>query len=72
MGLLEQTARRRKRKAKKKAAPKHCKKNQVRRRKKCVKRKVVKRGEGGFEKGSTWVVDFESGAFTRARFIPAP
>ena len=43
MGLLEQTARRRKRKAKKKAAPKHCKKNQVRRRKKCVKRKVVKK-----------------------------
>jgi 8-oxo-dGTP diphosphatase len=37
-----------------------------------VKRKVVKPGEGGFEKGSTWVVDFEGGAFTRARFIPAP
>ncbi len=37
-----------------------------------VKRKAVKPGEGGFEKGSTWVVDFENGAFTRARFIPAP
>jgi 8-oxo-dGTP diphosphatase len=37
-----------------------------------VKRKVVKPGEGGFEKGSTWVVDYVSGAFTRARFIPAP
>ena len=34
--------------------------------------KVVKPGEGGFEKGSTWVVNFEDGSFTRARFIPAP
>jgi 8-oxo-dGTP diphosphatase len=37
-----------------------------------VKRRVVKPGEGGFEKGSTWVVDFEDGSFVRARFIPAP
>lgn len=37
-----------------------------------VKSRVVKPGEGGFEKGSTWVVDFEDGSFTRARFIPAP
>ena len=37
-----------------------------------VKREVVKPGEGGFEKGSTWVVDFEKGSFVRARFIPAP
>jgi broad specificity phosphatase PhoE len=37
-----------------------------------VKKRVVKPGEGGFEKGSTWVVDFEEGSFTRARFIPAP
>ncbi len=37
-----------------------------------VKRRVVKPGEGGFEKGSTWVVDFEDGSFERARFIPAP
>lgn len=37
-----------------------------------VKRRVVKAGEGGFEKGSTWVVDFEDGSFARARFIPAP
>jgi len=27
---------------------------------------------GGFDKGSTWVVDLEDGAFTRARFISAP
>lgn len=37
-----------------------------------VKRQVVKPGEGGFEKGSTWVVDVEKGSFVRARFIPAP
>ena len=37
-----------------------------------VKRRVVKPGEGGFEKGSTWVVDYDDGSFTRARFIPAP
>jgi hypothetical protein len=37
-----------------------------------VQRRVVKPGEGGFEKGSTWVVDFEDGSFERARFIPAP
>jgi len=37
-----------------------------------AKRRVVQPGEGGFEKGSTWVVDFEDGSFVRARFIPAP
>ncbi len=37
-----------------------------------VKRHVVKAGEGGFEKGATWVVDVEEGSLVRARFIPAP
>jgi 8-oxo-dGTP diphosphatase len=37
-----------------------------------VKRRVVKPGEGGFEKGSTWVVDYEDGSFVRAHFVPAP
>ena len=37
-----------------------------------VKRHVVKAGEGGFNKGSIWVVDVEAGSFTRARYIPAP
>jgi 8-oxo-dGTP diphosphatase len=37
-----------------------------------VKQRVIKPGSGGFDKGSTWVVDLEEGAFTRARFIPAP
>ena len=37
-----------------------------------VKRHVAKAREGGFEKGSTWMVDVEAGSFVKARFIPAP
>ena len=37
-----------------------------------VKRRVVKAGEGGFEKGSTWVVEVDDDSFMSARFIPAP
>ncbi len=37
-----------------------------------VKQRVIKPGTGGFDKGSTWVVELEDGSFTRARFIPAP
>ena len=37
-----------------------------------VNQRVIKPGTGGFDKGSTWVVDLEDGAFTRARFISAP
>lgn len=37
-----------------------------------VKRHVVKPGEGGYEKGSTWVVDVEDDSVVRARYIPAP
>ncbi len=37
-----------------------------------VKRRVIKAGEGGYEKGSTWVVEVEDGKPVRARFIPAP
>ncbi len=37
-----------------------------------VKHHVVKPADGGSDKGSTWVVDLEDGAFVRARFIPAP
>jgi broad specificity phosphatase PhoE len=37
-----------------------------------VKVHVVRPGTGGFDKGSTWVVDVEGGSFVRARFIPAP
>jgi len=37
-----------------------------------VKRHVIKPGTGGFDKGSTWVVEVEAGALKKARFIPAP
>jgi phosphohistidine phosphatase SixA len=37
-----------------------------------VTRHVVKPGEGGFEKGSTWVVEVENGSFVSARYLPAP
>ena len=37
-----------------------------------VTQRVIKPGTGGFDKGSTWVVDLEECSFTRARFIPAP
>jgi 8-oxo-dGTP diphosphatase len=36
-----------------------------------VKRHVVRAGDGGFEKGSTWVVEVENRSFVSARFIPA-
>lgn len=37
-----------------------------------VKRHVIKPGEGGFEKGSTWVVVMDAGSPVRARYVPAP
>ena len=37
-----------------------------------VRRRVIRAGEGGYEKGSTWVVEVASGKPVRARFIPAP
>ena len=37
-----------------------------------VNRRVIRPGTGGFDKGSTWVVDVEAGSFVNARFIPAP
>lgn len=37
-----------------------------------VKRRVIKPGEGGYDKGSTWVLEVEDGKPVRARFIPAP
>lgn len=37
-----------------------------------VKRHVINPGEGGFEKGSTWVVVMEHGSPVRARYVPAP
>ena len=37
-----------------------------------VRRRVIKAGEGGYEKGSTWVVEVRDGRPVRALFIPAP
>jgi phosphohistidine phosphatase SixA len=37
-----------------------------------VQRRVIKPGEGGYEKGSTWVVEVQDGKPVRTRFIPAP
>ena len=37
-----------------------------------VRRRVIKAGEGGYEKGSTWAVEVAGGKPVRARFIPAP
>jgi 8-oxo-dGTP diphosphatase len=37
-----------------------------------VKRKIVKPGEGGYDKGATWVVEIDDGSYERARYIPAP
>jgi 8-oxo-dGTP diphosphatase len=37
-----------------------------------VKQRVIKPGTGGFDKGSTWVVDLDNGVFSGARYIPAP
>jgi len=37
-----------------------------------VRRRVIKPGEGGYEKSSTWVVEVRDGKPVRALFIPAP
>jgi 8-oxo-dGTP diphosphatase len=37
-----------------------------------VRRRVIKPGEGGYDKGSTWVIEPDDGKPARARFIPAP
>jgi len=37
-----------------------------------VRRHVIKAGEGGFDKGSTWVVEMDGQSPVRASYIPAP
>jgi len=37
-----------------------------------VQRGVIKAGEGGFEKGSTWVLEVDGDSPAKARYIPAP
>jgi phosphohistidine phosphatase SixA len=37
-----------------------------------VNRHVIRAGDGGFEKGSTWVLEVDGHEPTRARYLPAP
>jgi 8-oxo-dGTP diphosphatase len=37
-----------------------------------VHRRLVKPGEGGYDKAATWVIDVEDGEPVKARYIPAP
>jgi phosphohistidine phosphatase SixA len=37
-----------------------------------VSRHVITPGEGGYDKGSTWVVSVDGGVVSEARYIPAP
>jgi 8-oxo-dGTP diphosphatase len=37
-----------------------------------VQRRVIKPGEGGFEKGSTWVLNIDDEGPVKARYLPAP
>jgi phosphohistidine phosphatase SixA len=37
-----------------------------------VARHVIRAGEGGFAKGSTWVLGMKGGVVAKARYLPAP
>lgn len=37
-----------------------------------VARHVIRAGDGGFEKASTWVVGMKAGTVAKARYLPAP
>ena len=37
-----------------------------------VARHVIRAGDGGFDKGSTWVLSTKDGVPTKARYLPAP
>ena len=37
-----------------------------------AKRRVIRAGEGGLDKASTWIVEMRSGIPVRANFIPPP
>ena len=37
-----------------------------------VSRHVIRAGDGGFEKGSTWVLAMRDGVVSKARYLPAP
>ena len=37
-----------------------------------VNRRMIRPGEGGYEKGSTWVLQVEESEVVRAQYLPAP
>jgi phosphohistidine phosphatase SixA len=37
-----------------------------------VKRKILRAGEGGFDKGSTWILHIDGSKIAKARYLPAP
>ena len=37
-----------------------------------VNRKVLRAGEGGFDKGSTWILQMDHSKIAKARYLPAP
>jgi len=37
-----------------------------------VKRKILRAGEGGFDKGSTWILHLDGSKISKARYLPAP
>ena len=37
-----------------------------------VNRRLIRPGDGGFEKGSTWVLEVGDGEVVKAHFLPAP
>jgi phosphohistidine phosphatase SixA len=37
-----------------------------------VKRKILRAGEGGFDKGSTWILHIDGTKIAKARYLPAP
>jgi hypothetical protein len=37
-----------------------------------VQRKIVRAGDGGFDKGSTWIIHVDTDDPVKARYLPAP
>jgi len=37
-----------------------------------VKRKMLRAGEGGYDKGSTWILNVDGTKIAKARYLPAP
>lgn len=37
-----------------------------------VRRKILRAGEGGYDKGSTWILNVDGTKIAKARYLPAP